>query len=1241
MSSPLVSVCIVTYQHAKFIKQTIEGVLNQETVFPTEILIGEDDSSDGTREICQEFANTYPERIRLFLRRREDVIRIGGHETGRHNFLATLREAKGRYVALCDGDDYWTDPTKLARQIELLEANSKLAICFHETLRLSIDGSLEPLCGFSDGLEFQRGDLVTSNFIPSTSVVFRRPPDWSILSDIGDAITGDWILYLQLAQFGGIKYINRPMAVYRQHEGGTWQSRTTADRTAAIAKIETQVRSLLPTDHQGLQEIWRQEQNKVKWLQQESKYWKEKAIGATEAYNESKLFEGQVAELNQWNRDLESTIKKLNEQLEAVNDEYKKLQAQNTERNSAIEWLEQERKKWEIAAHEAASHFENNKNTVLQLTKLIDKNRVLEETIQGLTEQLVAAELKYTQSQMGKSEIAMRLEEAETELAKTQTELGMQSEHLQMARNDLDRAIRELEQTQLEINPQPKRLFSKNNGLAGFPDKLASKLHVLDRLCSTWLKPVVPVGGNIYFDQILDDTSCGERIYNGWYFRPGVGQSSLRVIHTNSHDVTVYSATILPRPDVAAAFPDEPGAQNAGFEFRIPITTGINSLEIQFLDDANWKTFRRDFTRGKAQPSNDEHRPSTSDYRPTIGFVIPCYNQGEFVGEAITSVLRQTWFDLEVVVINDGSTDPAVASALSSFPPDPRLRIINQSNQGLARTRNIGIESCSAEWICCLDADDYIDPTYAEKCLMMLALTGTDICGCWQQNFGEDDALLKPGRFSVGDLWWENRMINAAVFRRRIWKQSGGYDPTMNVGYEDWQFWLRCANHGARATLVTEPLFFYRKHGPSMIDRAQAQHPELVERIRQSDSGIKATFNLLSPPQPRPLPSLMRHSNIPETDQPTVLLVVPFLVLGGVDSLLCQLGSHLTDRGFRFTVCSTDPHGDDMGDSTLAYARFTRDIHQLPHFLPREAWSNYLDHLIESRGIDTIWMAGSEFLYHSLPRLHRRYPYLKVFDQIFNTLGHTTNNRRYAHHIETTMVENQEVYEWLVAKGEWPERIACIPNGVDTRTFTPREKARDILPARSSDKFIVGFFGRFASEKGPDLLLEVARKALYKIPQIHFILGGTGPQLKLVTDAIENPPLAPAADYVGVINTQEWLPACDVIILTSRLDGRPNVVMEAMACGVPVVAFNVGGIAEMITDGESGYVVSSGKSDEMVDRLVLLHQEAEKRAQMGRKSRELAIRNFNIESMIEHVSTVLCTRWPEKPADLISPRSKS
>ena len=129
--TPLVTVCIQTYRHAAVIAQCLDGVLMQQTRFPFEIWLGEDDSDDGTREICIQYARQYPHIIRLALHHRQNNITIDGRPSGRFSFLYNSFQAKGKYIAHCEGDDYWTDPLKLQQQVDYLEQHPETVLCYH------------------------------------------------------------------------------------------------------------------------------------------------------------------------------------------------------------------------------------------------------------------------------------------------------------------------------------------------------------------------------------------------------------------------------------------------------------------------------------------------------------------------------------------------------------------------------------------------------------------------------------------------------------------------------------------------------------------------------------------------------------------------------------------------------------------------------------------------------------------------------------------------------------------------------------------------------------------------------------------------------------------------------------------------------------------------------------------------------------------------------------------------------
>ena len=160
-----VSVVIVTYNQERYIAQTIESVLNQETSFDYEIVIGEDCSTDRTREIVAEYARNHPNKIRAILAPKNQ----GAHT----NFLETWKSCRGEYVATLDGDDYWTDSRKLQKQADFLDTNSECSICFHKVTMLYPDGS-QAISPVGVKSRSNTADLLKNNFISAAATMFRN-----------------------------------------------------------------------------------------------------------------------------------------------------------------------------------------------------------------------------------------------------------------------------------------------------------------------------------------------------------------------------------------------------------------------------------------------------------------------------------------------------------------------------------------------------------------------------------------------------------------------------------------------------------------------------------------------------------------------------------------------------------------------------------------------------------------------------------------------------------------------------------------------------------------------------------------------------------------------------------------------------------------------------------------------------------------------------------------------------------
>lgn len=201
----------------------------QKTSFPFEIILGEDESRDGTREICKAYAEKHPDKIKLFLRSRKDVIYINGNATGRFNMVENLKACKGRYVALCEGDDYWKDPYKLEKQVRLLENNSNLIACHHwQYMAVEKGGSFveveTPKRGdgyFSKDVADVKNIFANQVRVKTRTVMFRNIIDKNFFPTWFYKVAfGDVPLSFLLGKHGDFGFIDEPMAVYRQTNDG-------------------------------------------------------------------------------------------------------------------------------------------------------------------------------------------------------------------------------------------------------------------------------------------------------------------------------------------------------------------------------------------------------------------------------------------------------------------------------------------------------------------------------------------------------------------------------------------------------------------------------------------------------------------------------------------------------------------------------------------------------------------------------------------------------------------------------------------------------------------------------------------------------------------------------------------------------------------------------------------------------------------------------------------------------------
>lgn len=207
---------------------------------------------------------------------------------------------------------------------------------------------------------------------------------------------------------------------------------------------------------------------------------------------------------------------------------------------------------------------------------------------------------------------------------------------------------------------------------------------------------------------------------------------------------------------------------------------------------------------------------------PLVSVVIPCFNQGHFIADAIKSVQLSTYSNFEIIIVNDGSTDSETNAFLGNLKADG-LSVIFQENQGLAGARNTGIQKARGEFILPLDADNMIRSGFMSKSVeILVAHPDVSVVYGNAEVFGSKSGQLIPGPFNLQRMMLGNYIDACAIIRKSVFEKVGLYDKMPVMGYEDWDLWLRIGFANGRFYYLNEIVFDYRMVANSMMRTVNA-----------------------------------------------------------------------------------------------------------------------------------------------------------------------------------------------------------------------------------------------------------------------------------------------------------------------------------------------------------------------------------------------------------------------------------
>src|SRR5450759_4182220 len=505
----------------------------------------------------------------------------------------------------------------------------------------------------------------------------------------------------------------------------------------------------------------------------------------------------------------------------------------------------------------------------------------------------------------------------------------------------------------------------------------------------------------------------------------------------------------------------------------------------------------------KNLPSSDArprfpYRLADTPLQPVVSVITPYYNTDEVFAETARSLFDQSFQEWEWVIVNDGSTDtPSLARLAAVEKSDPRVKVIDQPNRGPSAARNTAFSNSASRYICLLDSDDLLEPTFIEKCVWFLESQAEfGFCNSWSVNFGNEEFLWTTGFERGRDHLKANSGPPLSVIRRAAFEACGGFDETILLGHEDWDFWLALANAGYWGHTLPEYLEWYRKRSSGRYHRVMnsaSTHGGFEAFIARKYAGLEARFPRpqLKPPEPyETICSNLPFSNrLAKSDNGRrILFVVPWMVTGGADRVNLDWIEGLIASGYQVSVCATlQSHHNWLHN----FARLTPDVFILSHFLRLADFPRFLVYLIRSRQIDTVLVTGSTIGYQLLPYLRTNCPGTTFVDLCHVEEPHWLNGGHprfgvgYQDMLDLNIVTTGNLRDWMVGRGADPARIEVCYSGIDLKlleeTAKQRQHARNALDLPDNLPVIV-YAGRICEQKRPqlfaDILREIARRGI-------------------------------------------------------------------------------------------------------------------------------------------------------------------
>ena len=668
-----------------------------------------------------------------------------------------------------------------------------------------------------------------------------------------------------------------------------------------------------------------------------------------------------------------------------------------------------------------------------------------------------------------------------------------------------------------------------------------------------------------------------------------------------------------------------------------------------------------DFTLNPAHPlrENFAHHLISWKDSPVLTIVTPFYNSGTEFHETARSIFNQSLQQWEWLIINDGSTNLPSIRILDEYRNrDPRIRVIDHSdNRGLSVARNTGFSHARCEFVLLLDSDDLLEPTAAEKWWWFLEThTQYSFIASYHVAFGGLNYLWTGGFHDGAMNADRNRVSMMCIVRRSVHKAVGGFDETIRGGLEDWEFWMRCADHGYWGATVPEFLAWYRvreDHSDRWENLQEARLTEFRTLLQNKYPDLyhggfpnlteTVDFNLTTVNL-----QIAEFNQLAKTS-PHLLIILPWLEMGGAERFTLNLMDQLINQGWIISIVTTASSRDPW---LYEFEKRTPYVFILPNFIPIKDYPRFLCYLIQSRNFDAILIQGSYEGYRLLPTLSKLFPAIPILDYLHFVTpdwmqgGFPRLSLLYRDFIDLSFTSCKQLRDWMVEAGGDDTRLVVCYIGVDPEIWKPDVSKREQVRAELGiglNETVILYAARLEAQKQPDVFAETLCKLTEKGDRFHALVAGEGSLMEQLKEKLHEYRLQERVHILGSVPTEKMpaiMAASDIFFLPSQNEGISQALYEAMASGLVVVGAQVGGQGELVS-ADCGILRSpASPQDESTEYAIILHQlisDTPRRQQMSQASRKNICDMFTLDLMGECTLNYLSTTIVNKKSNTQKP----